>query len=70
MSSSLVLSAWVKSTYSGTSDGSNCVEWAPSYATATGVVPVRDSKVSGGPVLMFPVESWAGLVDLARDVDA
>ncbi|MCF6522041.1 DUF397 domain-containing protein [Streptomyces sp. JJ36] len=28
-----------------------------------GVVPVRDSKVPGGPVLVLPSASWAAFVD-------
>ncbi|WP_308314723.1 DUF397 domain-containing protein [Streptomyces sp. CNQ085] len=27
-----------------------------------GIVPVRDSKVSHGPVLAFPSASWASLI--------
>jgi hypothetical protein len=61
---------WVKSTYSGTADGSNCVEWSPTYAAAHSVVPVRDSKVPGGPVLMLSVEGWSGLVGLVRGAGA
>ncbi|MFF2022927.1 DUF397 domain-containing protein [Streptomyces sp. NPDC058171] len=59
------ISDWVKSTYS-TPNGGNCVEWAPSFASVHGVVPVRDSKVPGGPVLRVSERSWAGLVALAR----
>ncbi|MGW1145006.1 DUF397 domain-containing protein [Streptomyces sp. NPDC002454] len=56
--------SWVKSTYSAP-NGGHCVEWAPAVASAHGVVPVRDSKVSGGPVLLVSPESWAGFVALA-----
>ncbi|UCM90437.1 DUF397 domain-containing protein [Streptomyces marincola] len=52
---------WVKSSYSN-GDGGACVEWAPGVAAATGVVPVRDSKVAGGPVLSVPADSWEALV--------
>jgi hypothetical protein len=31
-----------------------------------GVIPVRDSKVQRGPVLMLSAEAFAGLVVLAR----
>ncbi|WP_073793821.1 DUF397 domain-containing protein [Streptomyces uncialis] len=55
---------WEKSTYSG-NNGGECVEWAPAHAVAHGMVPVRDSKVAGGPVLMVSPEGWAGLVGLA-----
>lgn len=49
---------WRKSSYS---DGgaSNCVEIADGHA---GLVPVRDSKVPHGPVLVFGAVSWASFV--------
>ncbi|KPI08886.1 protein of unknown function DUF397 [Actinobacteria bacterium OK074] len=62
-------SAWVKSTYSD-GQGGQCVEWAPTYASTHGIVPVRDSKNPGGPTLMLSTEGFAGLVALARDTDA
>ncbi|MGX2995021.1 DUF397 domain-containing protein [Streptomyces sp. JNUCC 64] len=43
---------WLKSSYS--QQGGNCVEWAPAYASATGTVPVRDSKDPGRPGLRVP----------------
>ncbi|MGX8906747.1 DUF397 domain-containing protein [Streptomyces netropsis] len=43
---------WFKSTYSGTD--SNCVE----VAHAPGVIGIRDSKNSCGPVLTFGPEAW------------
>ncbi|ANW19386.1 DUF397 domain-containing protein [Streptomyces clavuligerus] len=55
---------WIKSSYSG--NGGACVEWAPSYASTHGVVPVRDSKQSDGPVLMVSTIAFAGLVTMAR----
>ncbi|MFE2601469.1 DUF397 domain-containing protein [Streptomyces sp. NPDC059396] len=51
---------WVKSSYSN--NGGTCVEWAPAYASATGVVPVRDSKDPSGPVLDFPAGAFASFV--------
>ncbi|MFE9659284.1 DUF397 domain-containing protein [Streptomyces sp. NPDC005955] len=59
------IAGWVKSTHSAP-NGGQCVEWAPEFASAHGVVPVRDSKVPGGPVLRVSERSWAGLVALAR----
>lgn len=56
---------WIKSTYSGANAG-ECVEWSPSYAVAHGVVPVRDSKVSGGPILPLSPAAFAGLVEFAK----
>lgn len=47
---------WVKSSYSG--NGGSCVECALRAASATGTVPVRDSKVPHGPVLGFSADSF------------
>ncbi|MFI1825080.1 DUF397 domain-containing protein [Streptomyces sp. NPDC020412] len=58
---------WVKSSYSN--NGGSCVEWAPSHASATGVVPVRDSKRPTGPVLLLSADAFAGLIALARTVE-
>ncbi|MER6910850.1 DUF397 domain-containing protein [Streptomyces sp. NPDC000594] len=57
---------WFKSSYS--SNGGQCVEVAADL-TATGVVPVRDSKRPTGPVLMVSVDAFAGLVTFARSAD-
>ncbi|MFB6563200.1 MULTISPECIES: DUF397 domain-containing protein [unclassified Streptomyces] len=48
--------AWHKSSYSA-SDGGQCVE----VATCTDTVHVRDSKITGGPVLELAPASWAAL---------
>jgi hypothetical protein len=61
----ILITNWVKSTYSGGSGG-QCVEWAPAYADAHGIVPVRDSKDQSGPVLMLTPTAFAGLITLAR----
>ncbi|GLF98636.1 DUF397 domain-containing protein [Streptomyces yaizuensis] len=55
---------WIKSSYS--SNGGDCIEIAPVYASTTGIVPVRDSKQAGGPVLMVSAPAFAGLLTLAR----
>ncbi|RDG36704.1 DUF397 domain-containing protein [Streptomyces corynorhini] len=55
---------WLKSSYSG--NGGSCVEWAPTHATATGTVPVRDSKVPQGPVLLVPAGAFASFVGAVR----
>ncbi|WP_172384893.1 DUF397 domain-containing protein [Streptomyces sp. MNP-20] len=57
--------AWVKSSYSS-GDGGQCVEWAPAYAAAHGVVPVRDSKTPGGPILAVSPGAWSAFVGYAR----
>jgi hypothetical protein len=53
-------SLWVKSSYSD--NGGSCVEWQPTRALATGVVPVRDSKNPAGPVLSVPAASFSAFV--------
>ncbi|MEO3978707.1 DUF397 domain-containing protein [Streptomyces sp. CAU 1734] len=65
MSNDAVIATWIRSSYSGP-DGGQCVEWAPAYASARGVVPVRDSKRTDGPVLMVSPRAFAGLVTMAR----
>ncbi|MET8830480.1 DUF397 domain-containing protein [Streptomyces sp. NPDC004610] len=59
---------WAKSSYS-VDNGGACVEWAPDSATASGIVPVRDSKNPHGPVLNLSLSAFAGLVALARSSD-
>ncbi|MFE4663924.1 DUF397 domain-containing protein [Streptomyces sp. NPDC056716] len=59
---------WVKSSYS-VDNGGACFEWAPAHATTTGIVPIRDSKRTDGPVLAVSVPAFAGLVGLARSAD-
>ncbi|MEU6956191.1 DUF397 domain-containing protein [Streptomyces sp. NPDC045714] len=51
---------WVKSSYSN--NGGTCVEWAPRTASATGTVPVRDSKNPGGPALAVTAEAFSSFV--------
>ncbi|MEV1091321.1 DUF397 domain-containing protein [Streptomyces microflavus] len=58
---------WVKSSYSG--NGGTCVEWAPRTATATGLVPVRDSKNTTGPVLSIPAAAFSAFVTGVKSGD-
>lgn len=53
---------WRKSSYS---DGgaNNCVEVADNWP---GVVPVRDSKRSDSPVLVFRSGSWASFLTYVK----
>ncbi|MET8348085.1 DUF397 domain-containing protein [Streptomyces microflavus] len=51
---------WVKSSYSN--NGGTCVEWAPRTASTTGIVPVRDSKNTTGPVLSIPAAAFSAFV--------
>ncbi|MEU9719990.1 DUF397 domain-containing protein [Streptomyces sp. NPDC047976] len=48
---------WRKSSYS--ENGGACVEVA---VNLPGIVPVRDSKTPGGPVLIFRAEAFAAFV--------
>ncbi|RKN35865.1 DUF397 domain-containing protein [Streptomyces hoynatensis] len=48
---------WRRSTYSG--NGGNCVEVRDGVP---GVVPVRDSKVPGGPQLAVGAGAWSAFV--------
>ncbi|RPK82210.1 hypothetical protein EES46_27325 [Streptomyces sp. ADI98-10] len=52
---------WFKSSYSDSSNGSECVE----VATATDAVHVRDSKCVQGPRLAVTPGAWAGFVAYA-----
>ncbi|MEU5162657.1 DUF397 domain-containing protein [Streptomyces sp. NPDC020875] len=61
----LATADWAKSSYSDP-NGGQCVEWAPSHASVTGIVPVRDSKRADGPVLMVSSRAFSGLVALAK----
>ncbi|MEU9331739.1 DUF397 domain-containing protein [Streptomyces sp. NPDC048290] len=58
---------WVKSTYSG-NGGDTCVEWAPDTATASGLVPIRDSKTPTGPSLLIPEPAWSAFIGHLRDL--
>ncbi|MFD9844853.1 MULTISPECIES: DUF397 domain-containing protein [Streptomyces] len=52
---------WFKSSYSDSSDGSECVE----VATALDAVHVRDSKNTQGPRLAVAPAAWSGFVAYA-----
>ncbi|WP_329299546.1 DUF397 domain-containing protein [Streptomyces sp. NBC_00659] len=54
----LSLPQWRKSTYSDDNGGS-CLEVADGVP---GVVPVRDSKLPDGPVLLIGADAWAAFV--------
>ncbi|MEU1282575.1 DUF397 domain-containing protein [Streptomyces sp. NPDC005805] len=59
----LSAATWRKSSYSN-SDGGACVEVSDDFHA---VVPVRDSKVPHGPVLVFPAAGWTSFVGALRD---
>lgn len=50
---------WRKSSYSGGDGGEDCLEVADGVP---GVVPVRDSKVVGGPFLLVGADAWLAFV--------
>ncbi|MET7610080.1 DUF397 domain-containing protein [Streptomyces seoulensis] len=53
---------WSKSSYSN-GEGGNCVEVAGGFP---GVVPVRDSKVTDGAVLLISASAWTHFIDSAE----
>ncbi|WP_328932267.1 MULTISPECIES: DUF397 domain-containing protein [unclassified Streptomyces] len=59
----LSAAAWRKSSYSN-QDGGECVEVSDDFAS---VVPVRDSKVPHGPLLVFPAGGWTSFVSAIRN---
>lgn len=56
--------ACVKSSYSG-GDGGQCLEFSPTF-TASGVVPVRDSKTPQGPAVILPTAAWSSFVSAVK----
>lgn len=56
---------WRKSSYSNT-NGGECVEVANGFA---GIVPVRDSKDSDGPVLILEGAAWSSFVVAIKDME-
>ncbi|WP_329258121.1 DUF397 domain-containing protein [Streptomyces sp. NBC_01478] len=55
---------WFTSSYSD--NGGACIEVATNLVASRGVVPVRDSKNPGGPVLGFPAGAFASFVTNVR----
>jgi len=56
---------WRKSTYSGGDGGEDCVEVADEVP---GIVPVRDSKVVAGPVLLIGSHAWSAWTEFIGTV--
>ncbi|MEU7021958.1 DUF397 domain-containing protein [Streptomyces sp. NPDC046203] len=52
---------WFTSSYS--SNGGSCVEVATNLVASRGAVPVRDSKVVGGPSLDLSASAFASFLD-------
>ncbi|MFD9814545.1 DUF397 domain-containing protein [Streptomyces sp. NPDC059080] len=57
--------SWVKSSYSS-QDGGNCLEWSPASATATHIVPVRDSKLTDSAILTPNAHAWASFIGAVK----
>ncbi|MFI8389837.1 DUF397 domain-containing protein [Streptomyces sp. NPDC085540] len=55
---------WRKSSYSN-GQGGDCVEVADQFP---GTVPVRDSKVPAGPVILVGDAAWSAFVQHVREV--
>ncbi|MDT0470283.1 DUF397 domain-containing protein, partial [Streptomyces gibsoniae] len=51
---------WFTSSYSD--NGGDCVEVAANFATSHDLVPVRDSKVVGGPVVGVRAAAFSAFV--------
>ncbi|THA72275.1 DUF397 domain-containing protein [Streptomyces sp. A0958] len=51
---------WYKSSYSA--NGGNCIEVAANLAATRGIVPVRDSKQTSGPVLNVSADAFCSFV--------
>ena len=59
---------WFTSSYSD--NGGQCIEVATNLVALRGVVPVRDSKNPGGPVLDLPASAFASFVTSVKAADA
>ncbi|WP_217254357.1 DUF397 domain-containing protein [Streptomyces sp. AC602_WCS936] len=57
------LAGWRKSTYSGNEAGS-CVEVLDGHPCG---IPVRDSKVVGGPVLLISAAGWSSFIGALKE---
>ncbi|MCY0942619.1 DUF397 domain-containing protein [Streptomyces antarcticus] len=57
--------SWTSSSFSQ-SNGGECIEWAPDFATAH-AVPIRDSKNKRGPVVTVTPKAWAAFVGFAAE---
>ncbi|MFC4501779.1 MULTISPECIES: DUF397 domain-containing protein [Streptomyces] len=60
--------SWAKSSYSG-GEGGQCLEWLPSSAAASGVVPVRDSKAPAAGTISVTAGAWSSFVEFAQGQD-
>ncbi|MFV0136093.1 DUF397 domain-containing protein [Streptomyces sp. HMX87] len=63
----LTNACWRKSSYSGGSGGEECLEVADGVP---GLVPVRDSKVAGGPVVVVGAAAWTAFIGTVGEWEA
>ncbi|GAA1531575.1 hypothetical protein GCM10009730_46090 [Streptomyces albidochromogenes] len=59
----LSTATWRTSSHSN-AEGGSCVEVADGLP---GVMPVRDSKIPGGPALTFRTAAWSSFVTAVKD---
>ena len=57
------LTGWRKSTYSG-NEGGSCVEVLDGYPWG---IPVRDSKIPHGPVVVISESGWSSFVAALKE---
>ncbi|WP_225800023.1 DUF397 domain-containing protein [Streptomyces sp. NK15101] len=57
---------WFKSSFSG-NGGADCVEVAHNLVPTLGTVPVRDSKVPGGPTFAVSAAAFTAFVDSLKE---
>ncbi|MGD3106390.1 DUF397 domain-containing protein [Streptomyces sp. YGL11-2] len=62
----LATATWIKSSYSE-GNGGACIEFSPAHSTTHGVVPVRDSKVPGGPAIVVCAAGWSSFVATVKN---
>lgn len=58
---SSALTGWFKSSYSGGNQG-ECLEVARGHAT----IPVRDSKATTGPAVLFSADGWRSFIGAVK----
>jgi hypothetical protein len=62
------MTSWRKSSHSGTSGGTDCVEVADLPGFTTRTIAVRDSKNPDGPKLRLTPAQWSALVTTIKSV--
>ncbi|MCW8218508.1 MULTISPECIES: DUF397 domain-containing protein [Streptomyces] len=65
MNHTVAMDGWMSSSFSQ-NNGGECVEWHPAHAAVHGIVPIRDSKMPAGPVLMVSQSAFTDFVRSAK----